>query len=427
MQTEQEKIKTGRIYLLIFVICTLLLASSIILTPLDTILPNLLKIQTSSQRLFSDTFYLAGRGASVLNASLIGYFVLAMLLLANMKPDGFTVACVFLSMGFGFAGISLLSLLPIVFGTWIFAKIKSSRFKNYCNECILAFGLSPVINQIAFGYTPAFAKPGQIIMALAVAILIGMSVPAISKEIGKNQGKYKMQYELAGMGLITLIYYSGYKSVVIDRYNNNPLAIMNNISSYNSNYWAIFIILFLLAILIAYLMNKNCFKEYIAQIKSNSSDDYISEFSFTSILINISTLGLLSLVYFAIVGMKLNGIAFCALFTVLAMACIRLNPFHIPFAIIGVLISAYSCLHYLNDPIMIIGFSFSLGISAVYKNTSAIYVIIAGIIFNYLNIFASELFAGLNLYIAGTMMGISIFTVELLHKAFTYKEEKLNN
>lgn len=420
---SKHNIKSGSIYLMLFAICTLMLLSSMLLNPPITILNNWLSVQTSSQRLFCDTFFVAGRGATILNASIIGFFVLAILARARMNPDGFTVACVFISLGFGMAGITFISLLPIVIGTWIYARLKGSRFKYYCNECILAFGLSPIINQIAFGYTPAFETIGQYILAIIVGLIIGAVVPAIAKQIGKTQLEYKMQYELTSLSLITLVYYAGYKSVIIDRSDAPALLPLNNVSNHNSNYWTVFIVLFVLFLIMAFLIDKNAFKTYIAEIKKKNNKDYINDFSFTSILINISLLGIFSIIYFALAGVVYNGIAFCSLFVVLAMACIKLNPIHIPFALLGLLLSSISCLYSLNAPVMVIGFGFSLGISAVYNNTSAIFTIIAGIIFNYLNIFASQLFAGLNLYTAGSMMGLSIFIIEQLYNAIYTKDE----
>lgn len=415
--------KSGRIYLLLYVICTTLLVSSVFFGSLDSLLPNFYVLQTSSQRLYTDSFVLGHANGTLLNAGILGMVGMATVLLARIKATGFTVACIFLIIGFGFAGMTVLGLAPIVLGTWLFAKFKKVRYKNYAHEALLAFGLSPIVNQIAFGNTAAFNTFGQYIMAGIVGIIIGLSVPPIAYYLGIESKQYRMQYALAGLGIVGMVFYAGYRTIVIDRTEVRDFGLLRVNVGEGTNVWVLFLLLFLCIIVFAFLMNKNAKNDYLKEVAAKGNTDYVSDFSFSSILINIGVVGLISLSYFGITGTVFNGIGICVLVVSLAMACLRLNPLHIPFVLAGVLLSAYTGLYSLNEPHMLFGYAFSLGITVLYKNTGILYTIGAGILFNYLNIFSQGFFAGLNLYGSGAAMGFTIFLTQLLHHAMKVQEK----
>ena len=165
--------KSGRLYLMLYVICTALLASSLFFGKLNMLLPNFVELQLSSQRLYIDSILIGDINGTILNAAILGMIAMSTVLLARIKPSGFIVACILLVIGFGFAGMTVISIPPIILGTWIFAKLKKLRYKNYAHESLLAFGLSPIVNQIAFGNTRVFGDLGQLAMALLVGLIIG--------------------------------------------------------------------------------------------------------------------------------------------------------------------------------------------------------------------------------------------------------------
>jgi len=415
--------KSGRIYLMLYVICTALLVSSLFFGRLNTLLPNFVALQLSSPRLYTDSIVIGGVNGSILNAAILGMIAMSTVLLARIKPTGFTVACILLVIGFGFAGMTVISIPPIIFGTWLFAKIKGVRYKNYAHEGLLAFGLSPILNQIAFGNTRAFGEYGQYMMAIIVGLVIGLSVPPIAYYLGLHSKNYRMQFELAGLGIVAMIFYAGYRTIIVDRTEVRDFGMLRSMVGEGTNLWILFIIIFLLFLLFARLMNPNARADYITQISAKGNADYISAFSFSSILINIAIVGLLSLIYFAVTSTPFNGIGICALMVSIALACLRLNPIHIPIVLAGVLLSAYTGLYPLNEPLMLFGYVFSLGITVIYKDTGFLYTILAGILFNYMNIFSQGFFAGLNLYGSGAAMGFTIFVVNTLYQAINTKEE----
>ncbi|NMD38445.1 MAG: DUF1576 domain-containing protein, partial [Christensenellaceae bacterium] len=124
-----------------------------------------------------------------------------------------------------------------------------------------------------------------------------------------------------------------------------------------------------------------------------------------------------TLVYFAIIGAKFHGLTVCAFFVAVSMACLKLNPLNIPFILVGLLLSAWTTTTDLNTPVMLIGYSFSLGMVSITKKYGVFYGVLAGIIFNYINLYSEPLTMGFNLYNSGAMTGITVFVIELLYSA----------
>ncbi len=414
--------KSGRIYLMLYGICTALLVSSIFFNTVNTLLPNFASLQLSASRLYTDAFMVGAENATILNAAILGMLALASLLLARVKPTGFTVACVFMIIGAGFAGMTVLSVPPIIFGTWLYAKLKKERYQKYSHEALLAFALSPVINQVAFGQARAFGSVGQYILALLVGIFIGFVVAPLAYTVGHKTRIYRMQYELCALGIVSMVFYAGYKTIVIDRTFIEDFAVLESVVSEGSNLWLIFIVLFLAFIGLAFALHKDAKNIYIKEMKTQVGKDYIEVFSISSILINIALVGLITLLYFACIGVSFHGISICVLMLSLGLACLRLNPLHIPVVLIGLLLSAYTGISDLHEPVMLFGYAFSLGLTAMVPHSNVYVAIFAGILFNYLNIFSQSLFAGLNLYGSGAAMGFSIFISNTLYRAFILKE-----
>ncbi len=420
----EENAKSGLIYLLLFVISTTLLIGSLFLNSLDTLLPNFFNLQLHGQRLYTDAMLIGSRNGAMLNAAFLGMICLGALLLARVKPTGYTISLVLLTIGFGFAGITCIAVVPIIFGTWVYAKIKKRRFKDFAHQSILAFALSPVVNEFVFGETQAFNLNIEILFAIVFGILVGMVVPSLASQIGKNKGEFKMQYELLSVGIVAFVFYSAYKTVIIDRTLIPSDIGLNNYISVGSPYyfWILLTALFLVFIVVGFLMSNKSFKAYLNMInEKNDEDDYVSTSSFPSILINIGVVGLITLAYFAIFGAKFHGITVCAFFVAVSMACLKLNPLYIPFIWVGLMLSAWTTTTALNTPVMLMGYSFSLGMVSLSKKYGIFYGILAGIIFNYINIYSEPLTMGFNLYNAGAMAGLTIVVIKLLYGAVNEK------
>lgn len=418
--------KSGQLYLFLIFISSVLTFYSLFTNPLNTLMANFFEIQFSTQRLYVDELVKGLSNGALLNGGLIGYFCVSILLFANIYPNGLSICLVLLNIGFAFSGLSLFSTLPIVFGTWVFSKLKNERFKNYAHDALLSFGLAPIVNEIAFGSTPAFPMIYQYFMAIVIGIIIGITVPSISNGLNISKFKYLFHQKLLSIGLVSLVFYSAYNSIIVKRAKSNFIINLNYYVS-SDNYvklMVIFVCMFISILLFSWFMMGKSFKPYIEMIKKNNKvEDYTNIHSFYCLISNVAIIGLLTLIVYLILGIKFNGIVLCSLFICISLSCLKLNPIYIPIYAISYIFSIWTSTANLNSPTIILGFAFGYGLICLVEDTNILFIVLSTIVYNYINIYLDKLVFGLNLFHSGFSMALTLFVFLSLYKGIINKKD----
>ena len=145
------------------------------------LLDGLKTIVTSPAQLTCDYFALAGMGATYLNAGLVGFACIAVLLLSGFQMNHLSLMAFFLTTGFSFFGMNILNIWPCILGTLLFSIVDRTPFKNHVNIALFSTSLAPFVSEGMFRH-PAFeALPAKIAFGIALGVIAGFLMPILCK------------------------------------------------------------------------------------------------------------------------------------------------------------------------------------------------------------------------------------------------------
>ncbi|NLF34507.1 MAG: DUF1576 domain-containing protein, partial [Clostridiales bacterium] len=158
----------------------LLYASSLILVGfiLDdprNILPGLRNIVLMPDALITDYMKTGGPGAAFVNAGLVTLISILVIYLSKDALNGFAMVEMGLMSGFALFGKNFVNILPIIAGTWLYAKYRREPFAKYSSVALLSTALSPMVTHMAGEGLLASAAAG-----ILIGLLIGFVLPALS-------------------------------------------------------------------------------------------------------------------------------------------------------------------------------------------------------------------------------------------------------
>ena len=129
----------------------------------------------------STNYFAFGYSATFLNMGLVGLVCLALICLPGCKPNNATTLAFLLTVGFGAWGMNLVNMLPTVLGVCLYAVVKKEKLGALTNAMLFSTGIAPLISDLLFRYPNVQAMGptwGNILLALAVGLFIGFTLPA---------------------------------------------------------------------------------------------------------------------------------------------------------------------------------------------------------------------------------------------------------
>lgn len=90
-----------------------------------------IQIIQSRDILITDYIELAGYGATFFNVALVYTIAIIAVEIEKIPYTGLTIAALFINACFSFWGKNCINILPIIFGTYIYAHLQGSNFGRY--------------------------------------------------------------------------------------------------------------------------------------------------------------------------------------------------------------------------------------------------------------------------------------------------------
>ena len=270
------------------------------------LIPGLIRICTAPSQFTRDSLKLGGLGAGFLNTGLIGLICCAVLYFSKAKCSGVTVAAFWLNVGFGTYGMNVLNMLPFIFGGWVYSRIKKVNYGSVANVSLFATALAPFASELIFRY-PNLETTGFNFIGLLGAIVLGVIVGCVMPLLCAHAPNFHKGYDLYNAGpaagfMAFLVYCDLYKTGGIEVPSNTDLG-----EGHRVFVTVFFVIVFCLCLLAAYLLDKDCFKQYRELMKSTGyKTDFTAQYGMPATLVNMGVYGLFILLYYNIVqGMTL--------------------------------------------------------------------------------------------------------------------------
>lgn len=268
---------------------------------LKNLIPGFVMICTRPSQFTMDYFKLGGLGSAFLNTGMVGLACCGLLYFTKAKCTGLTVAAYWLNVGFATFGMNFVNIWPFFFGVFVYSRIKKVSFGSVANLAMFSTALAPFASELMFRY-PNLETSGFSWAGLLGAIVLGIIVGCVMPSLCAHAPNFHKGYDLYSAGpaagfLAFLVYCVLYRSPGLEVPTNTDLG-----DGHRMFVTVFFLIVFLLCFVAAYLLDKDCFKQYKALWKSDGyKTDYTAKFGMPATLVNFGIYGLFILIYYNIV------------------------------------------------------------------------------------------------------------------------------
>ena len=395
-----ERRKKNRPYVIMLLVYLLFIVLAFILDYPIEIAKGLLRIILSRSVLISDYMAIGGIGAALVNSALVGIFSIAILMYTGIRPNGSIVMAMWLSTGFAMFGKNLLNILPIIFGVWLYSKVKKEPLINFSLVFILSTTLSPAVSGIFFH--PQLLLYVSIPLGLLVGVGVGFIFSPVSSFTVRVHGGYNLYNMGFAGGLISTFIVLLFAAFDIPMENelewftggNIPLAIMLYVISVG---------LVLYGLFASGKFKVPSYRKILAT-SGRSVSDYLLTGGYTAFF-NMGLLGVAATTLTLILGADLNGATLCGIFTILGFGAFGKHLRNITPILVGVLICIYVSKWNPNSPASVLAILFSTGLAPIAGQYGWGWGIIAGFLHMSAVMHIGFLNSGLNLYNNGYAAG----------------------
>lgn len=423
MKQLREKLKGKELLSFsIFTMILLFLSAFLLNTPAE-IGRGMITIVLSRDTLITDYFELACYGAAFFNAALVLGSAIWMMYRLKMHFTGLTMAVLFINVGFALFGKNPINVMPIIIGTWLYAKVHKAPMSRYIYTALFGSCLSPLVTEM--GYLLPFSYGWNLVLAIGIGIFVGFILPPLAQ----HTASMHMGYNLLNMGfaagmlafvIVCVLQSHGLScnSVFIWK-EGRPLFLIIGLYGY-----------FLLTAMYGFWLNGKSLKgmKHLLKHPGRAVADFVMMDGEGLTLVNMGTIGIFSLTYILLVKGDLSGPVIGTILTAFGFAAFGVHVKNFPPVLLGVYLSTFFNDYTPNTPGIQLAAIFASGLAPIAGQFGVIAGILAGMMHAAVSMCTSALYGGLNLYNNGFSTGlVAIVMVPMIESFMKGFEERKKN
>lgn len=378
---------------------------------------GIVKIILSRDALVTDYFELAGFGPAFLNAALV--LGLGMLLIHSQKIPytGFTMAVLFINVGFALFGKNPVNVLPIIIGTWLYAKVHRVGMDRYIYTAMFGSCLAPIVTETLYLLPFPFAV--NLLCAVGIGIFAGFILPPLSMHTASMHMGYNLFNVGFSAGLLAFV-----MVCVLESFSLKSESVF--IWKYGRPVWLIagLYLYFAAAFLYGLFINGGKLRPLLKLMRrpGRAVADFVLMDGVGTTLMNMGIMGFICTSYILLIGGDLCGPVVGAVLTAFGFSAFGAHPRNYLPVLAGVFLAAFVNHMMPTTPGIQMGAIFAVGLSPVAGQFGIVAGILAGALHSAVVVCTSSLYGGLNLYNNGFSTGlvaiILVPTLESFIKGF---------
>lgn len=373
--------------------------------------------------LITDYFELAGYGPAFLNAGIMMLISLALIEYGKLPYTGMTLAAIFISVGFGFWGKNPINIIPILFGTWIYAAAHNARFSRYVYTALFATCLAPFVTELVF--ILPFSHELNLMFAMFIGVFFGYVIPPLAMHTASMHMGYSLFNVGFAAGSFAFVFYCILKThgieseaVFIWKTGRHPAII------------AVLAVYFIATFIWGAYLERGRFEGLIRILRhpGRAVADFVMMDGVGNTLMNMAIMGLVAEVYLVFVNGDLSGPILGCILTVYGFSSFGAHVKNYLPVLFGVALSTLFSNQDPNTPVILIASFFCVGLSPIAGQFGPIAGIAAGLLHSSVVMCTSQMYGGLNLYNNGFSCGwvaiVMIPIVESFMKHYEHRKQR---
>ncbi len=365
----------------------------------ENVLSGLWTVFLSDDMLITDYMATVGPGAAFVNAGMVCLVSLVLLYFSKDPINGFTIVVMSLMAGFSLFGKNLVNIIPIIMGTFIYAKVVKEPFSKYVTVSLLATSLSPMVSFLAF-----HEQAPMPLVAVLMGMLIGFVMPSLAAytfRIQNGMNLYNAGFACGVLGMILV--------PVLTAMGHGPKSVLFWATGYNVPIGIALVVVCLgLIVYGAIAGGSDAWKRYWTMLHTSGRlpSDYLRAFGIHTVCINMGVNGLVSASYIMAVGGDLNGPTMGGIITVMGFSAYGKHAFNIIPVILGVLVGNMINSVPIDNPTMQIGGLFGTTLAPISGVFGWPFGVLAGLLHSSVVLRSGAALEGMNLYNNGFSGGL---------------------
>ena len=327
-----------------------------------------------------------------------------------MNFTGLTMAAFFINIGYALWGKNPVNILPILLGSYLYAKLHKARLGRYIYTALFGTCLSPLVTEMVFMLP--FHWGVNLLIAVGMGILIGFVLPSLSM----HTASMHMGYNLFNVGfsggilafvLVCILKAFGIESESVMIWKAaSPLWIVIGL-------YAFFLLIFLYGLYLERGDVKNVLK--IWQHPGRAVTDFVLMEGAGSTLMNMALMGIVCTAYICLVGGDFSGPVVGAILSAFGFAAFGAHVGNYVPVLVGVFLSTLLTRFEPTTPGMQLAGIFAVGLSPLAGQFGPIPGMLAGMLHAAIVMCTAQMYGGLNLYNNGFSAGwVAIIMVPAL-------------
>lgn len=308
----------------------LFLLIGLFMQPIPHLWEGIQNIIRSSGILVSDYYVIASPGAAFVNAALVALIGSIILMVNGLPFAGLQVAVIFTLFGFGLFGKNIISIIPILAGSYLYAIATKQSYRNIASVGLLATCLSPL------GAYVALEMGLDVPIGFIASMCAGFLVPPLSKRFAKFYDGFNLYNVGFTAGVTGLLILSVFRMF---GYNSSAILIWGE--QFNPLMRWICLPIFLSMIMIGLWFGGKANYPLLLRDTGVAPCDFIDKYGYGSTLINMGLMGLLGMLYIELAGAHYNGPTVGGLFTMAGFAACGKQPKAAAYVMLGIFIAGH--------------------------------------------------------------------------------------
>ena len=389
----KELIKKNGLKYFIYITLALLYFTAISFSHPQELASGVRSIILSRDALITDYFELVGYGPAFFNAALVMTISLVMIEYAELPFTGLTIAAVFINTGFGFWGKNVVNILPIHFGTILYAKAHNTPMSRYTYTALFATCLAPFVTELT--YILPFGLWGNLAIAIIAGLFVGYVLPPLSQHTASMHMGYSLFNVGFSGGTLAFVMFCVLKSFGIE----SQSVFIWKAEQHPGLIAGVYLYL-IAAFLLGLYMSEGEMGGLIKIFKhpGRAVADFVLMDGPGATLMNMALTGTAALTYAMLIDADFSGPVLGCLFTVFGFAAFGAHLRNYLPVLLGVYLSTFLTQYSANDAGMIIAAFFVVGVSPIAGQFGVIPGILAGMLHSCIVMCTSQMYGGLNLY-----------------------------